>query len=95
MFFILNPYNNVLDPFSKDNMKLFKTGSKGPKEAQRFDGRKELFNNFTKLMSHKIEKVRLNKLLKNAMERDTSAAAPRPTKTTVNIFEKKAESKAL
>eukprot|EP00957_Ditylum_brightwellii_P095046 7238513-Ditylum_brightwellii.AAC.1 len=63
-------------------MKLFKTGSKGMKEAQRFDERKELFDNFTKLMSHKIEKVRLAKVLKIAMEWDTSSAAPRPFKTT-------------
>eukprot|EP00957_Ditylum_brightwellii_P054133 4100179-Ditylum_brightwellii.AAC.1 len=76
MSFILNPHNNILDLSNRNNRELFETGSKGLEDAQRFDGRKESFNNFAKLVSHQIKK-------------DSPAAVLRSPKTIVNTFEKK------
>ena len=48
--FILNPYEVSLDLSDKDDRKLFKEGSKGLKEEELFDGKKQNFSTFMKLI---------------------------------------------
>eukprot|EP00957_Ditylum_brightwellii_P208060 15355667-Ditylum_brightwellii.AAC.1 len=93
MSFILNPYDNALDLSDKDDRKLSKTRYKGLESAQRFDGRKESFNNFAKVVSHQIKKVRLTEALEIATDWDALMVAPRLPKMIVNIFKKKEVSK--
>ena len=51
MAFILNPYSVDLDLSDKDDRKLFQQGCKGiKKEADFFDGKREDFDDFCKLM---------------------------------------------
>eukprot|EP00957_Ditylum_brightwellii_P170995 13017195-Ditylum_brightwellii.AAC.2 len=78
MSFILNPYNNALDLSDEEDRKLFETGSKGLESAQQFDGRKETFNDFLKLVSHQLKKVRLTEVLEITTKWDAQAVAPRP-----------------
>lgn len=58
MAFILNPYNVVLDLNQKDNRKLFKDESKGLKEKDKFDGKRENYVNFTKLVKVSFDSMR-------------------------------------
>eukprot|EP00957_Ditylum_brightwellii_P117591 8968128-Ditylum_brightwellii.AAC.1 len=95
MSFILNPYNNTLDLSDKDDRKLFLTGSKGLETAQRFDGEKESFSDFAKLVGHRIKNVILAEVLEITTEWDALTVTLRPPKTIVNIFEKKEVSKDI
>eukprot|EP00957_Ditylum_brightwellii_P043426 3292609-Ditylum_brightwellii.AAC.1 len=89
MSFILNLNDNTLDLSDKEDRKLFENNSKGLETALRFNGRKETFNNFLKLVSHQIKKVRLVEVLEIATKWDTRTVTPRPPQTIVNIFNKK------
>ena len=57
MAFILNPYDAILDLSNKEDRKMFEIGTKGLDEKQRFNGRKEAFNDFSKLIGHKMKEV--------------------------------------
>eukprot|EP00957_Ditylum_brightwellii_P037466 2833797-Ditylum_brightwellii.AAC.1 len=66
MAFILNPYDAILDLSNKEDRKMFKLGMKGLEEKQRFNGRKEAFNDFSKLIGHKMKEVRVLEALEVA-----------------------------
>ena len=50
MTFVLNPYDNVLDLSDKEDRKLFTDGCKGLKENDLFDGKKQNYGKFVKLI---------------------------------------------
>ena len=50
MAFMLNPYDADLDLSNKEDRKLFTEGSKGVREKDIFDGKKQNYNNFVKLI---------------------------------------------
>ena len=58
MAFILNPYNAELNLNQKDDRKLFKDGSEGLKEKDKFDGKRENYVNFNKLMKVLFDSIR-------------------------------------
>ena len=64
MVFLINPYDADLNLADKDDRKLFKDGCAGLKEGDLFDGKKENYVNFTKLLEKKFESVRLMECLK-------------------------------
>ena len=64
MAFLINPYDADLNLADKDDRKLFKDGCVGLKEADLFDGKKENYVNFTKLLENELETVRLMECLK-------------------------------
>ena len=64
MAFLINPYDADLNLADKDDRKLFKDGCVGLKEADLFDGKKENYVNFTKLLENELESVRLMECLK-------------------------------
>lgn len=63
MAFLINPYDADLNLADKEDRKLFKDGCAGLKEADLFDGKKENYVNFTKLLENEIESVRLMECL--------------------------------
>ena len=64
MAFLINPYDADLNLADKDDRKLFKDGCSGLKEGDLFDGKKENYVNFTKLLEKELESVRLMECLK-------------------------------
>ena len=64
MAFLINPYDVDLNLADKDDRKLFKDGCAGLKEGDLFDGKKENYVNFTKLLEKELESVRLMECLK-------------------------------
>eukprot|EP00957_Ditylum_brightwellii_P196372 14961783-Ditylum_brightwellii.AAC.1 len=70
MVFILNPYDAALDLLDKEDRKMFEIRTKGLEESQRFDGKKGSFNNFAKLIGHKMKEIRVLEALGVATECD-------------------------
>ena len=62
MAFLINPYDADLNLGDKDDRKLFKDGCSGLK-VDLFDGKKENYVNFTKLLENELESVRLMECL--------------------------------
>eukprot|EP00957_Ditylum_brightwellii_P136296 10394663-Ditylum_brightwellii.AAC.1 len=85
MAFILNPYDATLDLSDKEDRKMFKIRTKGLEESQRFNGKKGSFNDFAKLIGHKMKEIRVLEALDVATEWDDPA--PSNATKVVNIFE--------
>ena len=81
--FILNPYEVPLDLNDKDDRKLFKEGSRGLKEEELFDGKKQNYSTFAKLIEKQFEDTRLMECMSIPTEWDdgagTAAARRVPT----------------
>ena len=91
MAFLLNPYDATRNLADKDDRKLFQEGCKGLKEKDIFDGRKQNYVNFVKLLEGDLNNTRTMEAFEICTEWDTkgsSAAAKRiPTiEGTVDIF---------
>ena len=56
--FLLNPYDAVLDLADKDDMKLFQEGCKGLQKEDIFDGKKQNYSNFVKLIERDFTSTR-------------------------------------
>ena len=63
MAFLINPYDADLNLADKDDRKLFKDGCRGLKDEDLFDGKKENYTNFTKLMENELDSVRVMECL--------------------------------
>ena len=63
MTFLLNPYEADLDQSDKDDRKLFAEASKGLKEENLFEGKRENFPTFSKLIEKKFHDARIMKCL--------------------------------
>ena len=61
--FLLNPYKADLDLSDKDDRKLFAEASKGLKEENLFDGKRENFSTFSKLIEKEFHDVRIMQCL--------------------------------
>jgi len=58
MAFSLNPFDRDLNLTDKDDRKLFKDGCKGLKEENKFDGKRESYVNFMKLIKVGLESIK-------------------------------------
>eukprot|EP00957_Ditylum_brightwellii_P061717 4683214-Ditylum_brightwellii.AAC.1 len=54
---------------------MFKIGTKGLEESQQFNGKKETFNNFAKLIGHKMKEIQVLEALGVAFEWDDPASS--------------------
>ena len=62
--FLLNPYDAELDLTNKDDRKLFQDASKGlTAKEEIFDGKKENFSKFPKLLSKEFDDIRVTECL--------------------------------
>ena len=57
--FLLNPYDAILDLNSKEDRKLFQDGCEGLKEKDLFDGRREAYSDFAKLIEQQFNTTRV------------------------------------
>ena len=64
MTFMLNPYDADLDISDKDDRKLFTEGYKGVSKKDIFDGRKQNYSNFVKLIEGNLNSKRTMSALK-------------------------------
>ena len=63
--FLLNPYDADLDLMNKDDRKLFQDASKGlTSKEEIFDGKKEKFSKFSKLLAKEFDNVRVAEFLR-------------------------------
>ena len=74
MALILNPYDLDLDLTDKDDRKLFAEASQGLAEKSHFDGKRETFAAFSKLMEKEFDDVRIMKCLSVPTKWDVGAA---------------------
>ena len=56
--FITNPYEKVLDLNDSSDLKLYKEAVKGLEKEDKFDGKKENFDKFQKLMGKSFKEFR-------------------------------------
>ena len=92
MAFILNPYDAQLDLSNKEDRKLYQDACRGLRENDYFDGRKENYSNFIKLMEKPMFSTRIMGALTIATEWDKSGSSVEgkriPTKAgMVSLFD--------
>eukprot|EP00957_Ditylum_brightwellii_P068749 5218504-Ditylum_brightwellii.AAC.1 len=59
MEFISNPNNATLELSDEEDRNMIKIGTKGLEEFQQFNRKKETFNNFAKLIGHRMKEIRV------------------------------------
>ena len=72
--FLLNPYDAPLDLSNKDDRKLYQDACKGLKDKDLFDGKRENYSNFIKLIERDLTAFRLLDNLKINTEWATTAS---------------------
>ena len=90
--FLLNPYDGNLDLSDKGDRKLYADACKGLPESNRFDGKRENYKNFVKLIEKDFKKTRVMEVLEIGVEWDSDAQTPEGKRTlkeggSVNIFQ--------
>ena len=89
--FLSNPYDVTLNLADKDDGKLFQEGCKGLKNKDIFDGKKQNYGNFVKLIQRELNTTRTMAALEVSTKwdsKDSSTEAKRiPTSDgIINIF---------
>ena len=87
--FLLNPYDSELDLTNKDDRKLYENACKGLKEDSLFNGKRENYSNFVKLIEKEFKNTRMMEALEISREWDDLATAVenrRLVTSTVDIF---------
>ena len=92
--FLLNPYDGDLDLTNKDDRKLFQDACKGLEKENLFDGKKQNFQDFAKLLEVGLKKTRVMEALAICTEWDETASAEEDRKLptaggTVDSFKSK------
>ena len=98
MAFCLNPYDVTLDLRNKDDRKIYLDGCKGLDKEDLFDGSKEKYKDFVKLMKKPMEDVRVMKTLMVPTKWDEHNADNEQKKCvlpgeSINIFDRHSASK--
>ena len=83
--FILNPYEADLDLTNKEDRKLFLDACKGLPDKDKFDGKRENFGNFAKLLEQQLNSTRTMEAMVVNTEWTTGTRTP-DASGTVNIF---------
>ena len=74
--FLLNPYDTKLDLTDKEDRKLYQEACRGLQETDRFNGKREIYSNFVKLMEKQLQDTRLMEcLMIPTTWNDTAASA--------------------
>ena len=74
--FLFNPYDATLDLTDKDDRKLYQEACKGLSKDDRFDGKRENYPNFVKLLEQQLQDVRVMETLEVPTAWDSSATNP-------------------
>lgn len=83
--FLLNPYEADLDLSNKEDRKLFLDACKGLAEDDKFDGKRENFGNFTKLLEQQLNATRVMEAMEVNTRWTPGTRAPEAT-GLINIF---------
>jgi len=84
--FFVNPYSQVLNLSDKSYLKLYTDGCKGLERKIKFDGKRENFNDFVKLISQKMSNRKVKECLAIATEWATSGENPEQPTIFKDIF---------
>ena len=76
MAFVLNPYDQVLDITQKEHLKLYIDGCEGLEKDLHFDGKRENYDKFVKLIGNRMTRVRVKEYLKISTEWETVGTDP-------------------
>ena len=74
--FIFNPYDATLNLSDKEDRKLYQDACKGLTSEDRFDGKRENYPNFVKLIEQSLQDVRVMETLEISTRWDQSATDP-------------------
>ena len=84
--FLVNPYDQTFDLTKKEHLKLFMDGCEGLEKDLRFDGKKENYDNFVKLIEKKMRRTRVIDALEVAISWDNSGTAPEDADEVIDLF---------
>ena len=73
---MFNPYDAILDLNNKDDRKLYQDACKGIDKEDQFDGKKEHFHDFTKLLEIDFKKTRVLAAFEISIAWDETASNP-------------------
>ena len=79
--FFLNPYSQVLNLSDKSHLKLYTDGCKGLEKDLEFDGKRENFNDFDKLIRQKMSNRKVKECFIIATEWETTGTVPEQPRT--------------
>eukprot|EP00957_Ditylum_brightwellii_P009215 697407-Ditylum_brightwellii.AAC.1 len=85
--FILNPYDGDIDLSNKEGRKLYNAGCTGVKKEQRFDGSKERFSDFQKMIRHQMNNLCMMDVMNVAVAWDATTPAPQNPSKVTNVFD--------
>ena len=74
--FLFNPYDATLNLSDKEDRKLYQDTCKGLTGEDRFDGKRESYPNFVKLIEQSLQDVRVMETLEISTRWDQSATNP-------------------
>ena len=87
MTFLLNPYDKELDISTKEGLQLYGTAKKGLEKEDRFDGTKEKYSKFVKLMDKAYKTYRMKNILKVPTSWEAGVPANPTKEGIVDLFE--------
>ena len=70
---MLNPYDGDLNLTDKDDRKLYQDACKGLPEANKFDGKRENYKDFVKLIEKDFKRTRVMEVLEIGVDWDTGS----------------------
>eukprot|EP00957_Ditylum_brightwellii_P047276 3591401-Ditylum_brightwellii.AAC.1 len=92
--FILNPYDTDIDLSNKEGRKLYDAWCTGVEKEQRFDGSKERFSNFQKMIGHQMNNLCMMDVLDVAVAWDATTPAPQNPSEVTNVFDSRGITRA-
>ena len=87
MTFLLNPYDKELDISTKEGLQLYGIAKKGLEKEDRFDGTKEKYSKFVKLMGKAFKTYRMKNILKVPTSWEAGVPANPTKEGIVDLFE--------
>eukprot|EP00957_Ditylum_brightwellii_P161745 12315189-Ditylum_brightwellii.AAC.1 len=85
--FILNWYDRDINLSNKEGRKLYSAGCTGVKKEQRFDGSKERFSDFQKMIGHQMNDLCMMDVLDVTVAWDATTPALRNPSGVTNVFD--------
>ena len=73
---VLNPYDQELDLSKREHLKLYTDGCIGLSEKSKFDGKRENYPGFVKLIGKRMERFRTKTCLNITTEWEASGTSP-------------------
>ena len=93
MVFFLNPYDKKIDLSSRDGLKLYADAKRGLEKEDRFDGSKEKYSKFSKLMGKVFKTYRMMEIYRIPTVWEATTPSNPTLEGMVNLFESNAATK--